>query len=397
MSNIGGYAVARAHPDSRFYHPPPVRRQRQQLFYQQRQRREGFNRTESRVDPADGQTSRVVSVEEEEEEAAVSRQPSSPAVKEESGLTNLDRLIEAVTPSVGAQNFNEVRMSRLPTPENDSQLYYLLEDLWESFREWSVYGVGVPLLLNHGECVKQYYVPSLSGIQLYIDPARLRSNDADVKTPRQTSSGSSSDHEVERKAKSVTDTSQKMNGLTILDKLPISNEVEVHESSGSLVFHYVEQEQPYNRKPFYDKISNLASQFPDLKKYRSCDILPTSWISVAWYPIYRIPVGPTLQNLDASFLTFHRLSTHSRSISEPHLHVLRGERIIGTVSPTKYSVPVFGLASYKLKSSILNPSGTNECQKAANLLQVAGDWLQKLQVNLPDYQFFVSHSSTQWR
>ena len=33
------------------------------------------------------------------------------------------------------------------------------------------------------------------------------------------------------------------------------------------------------------------------------------------YPIYRIPMGPTLQNLDASFLTFHYLSTHSRSIS----------------------------------------------------------------------------------
>ena len=32
------------------------------------------------------------------------------------------------------------------------------------------------------------------------------------------------------------------------------------------------------------------------------------------YPIYRIPVGPTLQSLDASFLTFHSLSTNSRSI-----------------------------------------------------------------------------------
>ncbi|KAI4374347.1 hypothetical protein MLD38_012354 [Melastoma candidum] len=396
MSHLGGYAVARAHPDSRLYHPPPVRRQRQQqqLLYQRRQLRGGVNRTESRVDPGDGQTSRVASVEEE---AAVSRQPSCPAVKEESCLTNLDRLIEAVTPSVGARNFNEGRMRRLPTPENDSRPYYFLEDLWESFREWSAYGVGVPLLLSHGECVKQYYVPSLSGIQLYIDPARLGSKDADVETPRETSSSRVSDHEVERKAKSVTDASQKMNRLTMQDKPLMGDEAEVYDSSGSLVFHYMEQEQPYKRKPFYDKISNLASQFPDLKNYRSCDILPTSWISVAWYPIYRIPVGPTLQNLEASFLTFHCLSTHSRSISEPHLNVLRGKRINGTVSPTKYSVPVFGLASYKLKSSILTPIGTNECQRAAKLLQVAGNWLQELQVNLPDYQFFVSHSSTQLR
>lgn len=48
--------------------------------------------------------------------------------------------------------------------------FFILGDLWESFREWSVYGVGVPLLWNGGDSVVQYYVPSLSGIQLYIDP-----------------------------------------------------------------------------------------------------------------------------------------------------------------------------------------------------------------------------------
>ena len=50
--------------------------------------------------------------------------------------------------------------------------YFILGDLWESFREWSVYGVGVPLLWNDSDSVVQYYVPSLSGIQLYIDPTR---------------------------------------------------------------------------------------------------------------------------------------------------------------------------------------------------------------------------------
>ncbi len=58
--------------------------------------------------------------------------------------------------------------------EADIHPYFSLGDLWESFREWSVYGVGVPLLLNGSDSVKQYYVPSLSGIQLYTDPHRLR-------------------------------------------------------------------------------------------------------------------------------------------------------------------------------------------------------------------------------
>jgi hypothetical protein len=54
----------------------------------------------------------------------------------------------------------------------DSPPYFCLDDLWESFREWSAYGAGVPLVLNGGESVIQYYVPYLSAIQLYADPAR---------------------------------------------------------------------------------------------------------------------------------------------------------------------------------------------------------------------------------
>lgn len=44
---------------------------------------------------------------------------------------------------------------------------FVLSDLWESFVEWSAYGAGVPLVLNGRESVIQYYVPFLSGIQLY--------------------------------------------------------------------------------------------------------------------------------------------------------------------------------------------------------------------------------------
>lgn len=56
------------------------------------------------------------------------------------------------------------------TREAQVHPFYCLGDLWESFNEWSVYGVGVPLLLNGKDHVKQYYVPFLSGIQLYVDP-----------------------------------------------------------------------------------------------------------------------------------------------------------------------------------------------------------------------------------
>ena len=54
----------------------------------------------------------------------------------------------------------------------DSCPYFDLGDLWESFREWSAYGAGVPLVLNGNDAVIQYYVPYLSGIQLYVDSSR---------------------------------------------------------------------------------------------------------------------------------------------------------------------------------------------------------------------------------
>ena len=53
--------------------------------------------------------------------------------------------------------------------------FFNLNDLWQSFKEWSAYGAGVPLMLDRSESVVQYYVPYLSGIQLY-GQSTLRSN-----------------------------------------------------------------------------------------------------------------------------------------------------------------------------------------------------------------------------
>lgn len=53
------------------------------------------------------------------------------------------------------------------TCDVEYQSYFALNDLWESFKEWSVYGAGVPLVLDQRQSVVQYYVPYLSAIQLY--------------------------------------------------------------------------------------------------------------------------------------------------------------------------------------------------------------------------------------
>ena len=123
-----------------------------------------------------------------------------------------------------------------------------------------------------------------------------------------------------------------------------SDESKVSNPPGLLLFQYLEQDSPYGREPLAGKKSVLASKFPELRTYRSCDLLPSSWVSVAWYLIYRISMGPTLQNLDTCFLTFHSLSTPFQSANTDWLD-FRGssvQEVHGAGMPFKLSLPIFG-------------------------------------------------------
>ncbi|XP_044501202.1 uncharacterized protein LOC123222475 isoform X2 [Mangifera indica] len=405
MSNSGGFAVTRTHSGDRFYNPPAMRRQ-QQLPLQQQQLQRPL-RKETRVDSAEAET-RTDSHKSTLSRPISACSPSAAYSPRNADMTNLDRLMESVTPYVPVQYLSERMMRGSRTRGGNINPVFSLGDLWESFNEWSVYGVEVPLLLNGSDSVKQYYVPFLSGIQLYADPRPRPGEDSDAESSRETSSGGSSVCEAERHAKGVVDGGphnllnlnyQRLNRLTLRDKTATSSSIDetsVCNSPGSLVFEYLEQEQPRHRQPLYDKVSSLASQNPEIRMYRSCDLSPTSWISVAWYPIYRIPMGPTLQNLDASFLTFHSLSTQARMKNQPQFNDFGSRKVYGAEASLKIPLPVFGLASYKLRGSILTPNGSNEWKQANSLLQDADNWLRRLHVNLPDFQFFASHNS-RWR
>ena len=58
-----------------------------------------------------------------------------------------------------------------------------------------------------------------------------------------------------------------------------------------------------------DECKPLAAGEPRLMSLTSDELHPASWVSIAWYPIYRIPVGRSLRDLSACFLTYHALST----------------------------------------------------------------------------------------
>ncbi|KAJ8528787.1 hypothetical protein K7X08_030431 [Anisodus acutangulus] len=375
--------------DDRFYSPPAMRKQ-------QKMKSKSRIEPESRTGSDDGASSTT----------------SFSSIRIEN-LTNFDRFLEHTTPKVTAQSFPKTIMRGMRNLENDPHPYFILGDLWESFGEWSAYGAGVPLVLNKSDCVIQYYVPYLSGIQLYIDPLRPSikqrrpGEESDADSLKETSSDDSSEYgagasKVANKVHGSWNQQIVIDGIKHLSlkKDPLlessGDENEMGTSPGLLVFEYFERNQPYGREPLADKISGLASKFPELKTYRSCDLTAVSWISVAWYPIYRIPTGPTLQNLDACFLTYHSLSTPSSvpRTDWPQQHGTTTSRgIVDAGMSAKLPLPIFGLASYKFQVSFWFPDGVNECQKVNSLLRAADNWLRLLQVNHPDYSFFASYNA----
>ncbi|XP_041011886.1 uncharacterized protein LOC121255578 [Juglans microcarpa x Juglans regia] len=321
-------------------------------------------------------------------------------------LSNLERFLQAITPSVPAQYLSKRTMRGFRTCDVEFRPYFVLGDLWESFREWSAYGAGVPLILNDSDCVVQYYVPYLSGIQIYGKPtksstkSRRPGEHSDCES-RDSSSDGCSDCEPERGLKYVreqrshhhlsSEIALRMDRLFLRDQHTelqedfSSDEGESVNSQGSLLFEYFERDLPSSREPLADKVSDLACRFPELKTLRSCD-LSSSWISVAWYPIYRIPTGPTLKDLDACFLTYHSLHTPVEGAPGGQAPMVTYPSEVDGAS--KMTLPVFGLASYKFKGSLWTPNGGFERQLANSLLQAADNWLRQLQVNHPDFLFF---------
>ncbi|KAF0905474.1 hypothetical protein E2562_004440 [Oryza meyeriana var. granulata] len=198
--------------------------------------------------------------------------PEQARTTEEAG--NLERFLSSTTPSVPVQYLPKTSMRGWRNGDAmNSSPYFCLGDLWEAFNEWSFYGAGVPLVLNGKDSVIQYYVPYLSAIQLYADPSKLSTR---VRHPWEESDEESMDTSSE--SSSGTDADQ-LRGLEIGGFQ--REDGESHLPSTRPLFEYLEKDPPYGREPLTDKVSILASKFPELMSIRSCDLLPTSWMSVA--------------------------------------------------------------------------------------------------------------------
>ncbi|KAG2261095.1 hypothetical protein Bca52824_068174 [Brassica carinata] len=408
MSGSGGVSIARSaiRGDNRFYNPPAMRRMQQQLREKQQREEEEEEEEEGmlvvvdkelssasmpppppRLRKAQSRSKNRVVVSGSEVSVGSSGSSGSGTGRIQSDGSNLDRFLEHTTPLVHPR-----LLPMRSRCESECRTYFVLEDLWESFAEWSAYGAGVPLHMHGSDSTVQYYVPYLSGIQLYVlDPLKnARNPGEDTEVSSEGSSSNSRLDKLPNHAKTLENavdlSVSELNRVSLGDPSVTgslsSGEAEISSPHGRLLFEYLEYEPPFGREPLANKVSDLASRFPELMTYRSCDLSPSSWVSVSWYPIYRIPVGPTLQSLDACFLTFHSLSTQS-----PQSSMGCGD----TKQSMKLPLPTFGLASYKLKVSVWNQNRAQESQKLSSLQQAAGKWLKRLQVDHPDYMFFTSN------
>ncbi|PPD97210.1 hypothetical protein GOBAR_DD05772 [Gossypium barbadense] len=337
-----GLEFRRGRGEDRFYNPPKARRENQnqqndQPWRDQADVSPSLSKDKSKSDKGIAST---------DHPKAVPIPATEPIV---SPLSNMERFLESVMPSVPALYLSKTTMRGWRTCDIEFEPYFVLGDLWESFKEWSAYGVGVPLILNDCDSVVQYYVPYLSGIQIYSDSRKMSSksrqpgedSDSDF---RDSSSDGSSDCEPERgpnvlrekRNHMASEMSLRMERLFMGEQQMLqedfsSDEGESVNSRSCLIFEYFEQDTPYSREPLANKIADLAFQFPELRTLTSCGQAPAMTCS---YDMDGLP---------------------------------------------KMLLPVFGLAWYKFKASLWTPNGTSGCHLANHLFQAADSWLRLLE------------------
>ncbi|PHT35703.1 hypothetical protein CQW23_23403 [Capsicum baccatum] len=301
--------------------------------------------------------------------------------------SNLDCFLNCTTPLVPSQVLpkSEIRnLNRLWHPwEREKVEYFKLVDLWNCFDEWSAYGAGIPIRLDTGETLVQYYVPYLSAIQILTSnsPANfLREEAESVCEMRDSFSDSLSDESESEKLSRWDGCSSEEGGVAEQDSLSRTN-----DRLGFLYFQYFERCTPYGRVPLMDKINGLAERYPGLMSLRSVDLSPASWMAVAWYPIYHIPMGRTIKDLSTCFLTFHTLSSSFQDMDiDDDMENGSRKRKEGE----SISLPPFGLATYKMQGDVwISDSSGKDQEKLVSLFSVADSWLKQLGVQHHDFTY----------
>ena len=318
-------------------------------------------------------------------------------------ISNIESFVASTTPLVPARGSGSALEGG----------HFALADLWSSFDEMSAYGVEVPLVLDADEAHKvfQYYVPFLSGLQIFR-AAEVIPGDGD-------GDGDGDDGLVPGDGK--TSSSSRVprdDGPPVVMPSGVGAATRRGEDvpGRELVFQFFEQASPYSRPPLADTLATLAESEPSLATASSADLHPDSWMSIAWYPIYRIPVGRSLRDLSACFLTYHALSTAEKEKTpegddgeekrrresgcpEPPPASALGEAAVSAranqltgADPSghpRIGLRAFGMSYYKLRGELWQAADVADW--LGKMTEGAHGWLRRLKVIHPDFEFFSQH------
>ncbi|XP_010940391.2 uncharacterized protein [Elaeis guineensis] len=303
--------------------------------------------------------------------------------------SNLQSFLTRTTPSVPSHSLPKTCIRDLNSlwypVGKDRVEYFTLGDLWDQYNEWSVYGAGVPVVLDNGETVVQYYVPYLSAIQIYTSKSPLASRNMLEESESDSFSDDSENEKLCRSWDAASDDS-------VFDQ---DSSWPTRENLGHLCFQYIEYDAPYGRLPLTDKVTELARSFPHLMTLKSVELSPASWMSVAWYPIYHIPTHRSVKDLSACFLTYHTISSafqdNVTGDMEKCGHCTTGNGIEQKKQSSRITLSSFGLATHKVQGSIWTNPECSDHENLSNLQSAAASWLRQLGVQHHDFNFFVTH------
>ncbi|KAL6975811.1 hypothetical protein U1Q18_024607 [Sarracenia purpurea var. burkii] len=254
--------------------------------------------------------------------------------------SNLDFFLDCTTPTVPSQflSKSEIRnLNKVWHPwEREKVEYFTLADLWACYDEWSVYGAGVPITLDDGETLVQYYVPYLSAIQIFTGAKSstdaLREDNYSFCETRDSFSDSLSD-ESENDKLSKCDGCSSEDGASEQDSF-----WHMSDRLGYLYCQYFESSTPYGRVPLVDKI-----RFETL----------------------------VVTDMD---LEDDKVSAERKKQSQEE----------------GMSLSPFGLATYKMQGTMwISGNSGRDQERLVSLLSIADSWLKQLRTQHHDFDYFM--------
>ncbi|TMW94052.1 hypothetical protein EJD97_010798, partial [Solanum chilense] len=130
-------------------------------------------------------------------------------------------------------------------------------------------------------------------------------------------------------------------------------------------------------------ILEFTQHYPGLATLKSTELSAASWMAVAWYPIYHVPMKGITKNVSASFLTYHTLSSTFQDVAEQNPD-----------GKSEIRLSPFGLAAYKMQNDVwLNTHKQKDYEKLCDLQNATDSWLKQLSYSHHDFNFFTAHSN----